>query len=91
MDERVPMGHAGPEALDRLEPLLAQLRHVGGLTERKRGNFARGSKAFLHFHRHETGLYADVKFGDDWERFRVSTKVERQRFLRRVQPTVGPV
>ena len=31
------MKHARAEALDRLEPLLAQLRHVDGLTEKTRG------------------------------------------------------
>ena len=44
------MKHAGPEALDQLEPVLAKLRKLDGLRERKRGAFYRGSSAFLHFH-----------------------------------------
>jgi hypothetical protein len=56
--------HAGPEALDTLEPLLARLRAVGGLREKTRGIFYLKSRAFLHFHEDPTGLYADVRAAD---------------------------
>jgi len=42
--------HATQEDLDRLEKLLAKLRELPQLRERKRGYFSRGSRAFLHFH-----------------------------------------
>ena len=63
------MRHARPEDLDRIEPLLTQLRAVETLTERKRGVFYRRSKAFLHFHEHEGEILADVRGPQDWERF----------------------
>lgn len=71
------MRHARPEALDALEPLLAQLRALPGLTERARGVFYRKSKAFLHFHEDPAGLFADARLADDFERFRVQTAEEQ--------------
>ena len=55
------MKHAGPGALDQLEPLLAQLRGLGGMVEKKRGVFYRKSQAFLHFHEDPKGLFADLR------------------------------
>ena len=71
------MRHARPEALDALEPLLAQLRPLPGLTEKARGVFYRKSKAFLHFHEDPAGLFADARLGADFERFRVQTAEEQ--------------
>ena len=73
--------HAGPQALDELEPLLVELRQVPGLVERKRGLFTRGSRAFLHFHEDPSGLHADVRLADGFERFRVETADERAELL----------
>ena len=77
------MKHAGPAALDALEPLLLEMRKCRGLRERKRGAFYRGGSGFLHFHEDAQGFFADVKLkaGSDFTRFRVSTAAERQRFL----------
>ena len=74
------MRHAGERALDRLEPLLTELRAFPELREKKRGTFYRGSRAFIHFHEDPTGLFADVRFRDDFERFDVTT-VARQKKL----------
>jgi len=65
--------HAGQAALDQLEPLLARIRAAGGLRERSRGVFYRGSKAFLHFHEDPAGLFADIRAadGEDFDRLRV--------------------
>lgn len=79
------MRHATPLALDRLEPLLQELRAIEGLTERVRGNFQRRSKALLHFHEDPEGLFADLKQDGDWVRYRVSTARERKRFVARVR------
>ena len=79
------MKHARTDALDRLEPLLEQLRAVDGLTEKSRGVFYRKSKAFLHFHEDPTGDYADVRFdGVVFERVRATTASEQRVLLRRV-------
>jgi hypothetical protein len=73
------MKHAGPEALDQLEPLIARIRVLPGLVEKSRGAFYRKSRAFLHFHQdphfHEGfgGLFADIRVeGDDFERIDVT-------------------
>jgi hypothetical protein len=79
--------HAGPEALDRLEPLLAGLRTVPGLVEKKRGTFYRRSKALLHFHEDPTGLYVDVRLDEDRDFVRrpVNTLAQRSDLLRDVR------
>ena len=79
------MRHARSDALDELEPLLAQLRQVPGLVERTRGVFYRRSKAFLHFHEDPSGHHADVRLGDEFERLRVQTADERARLLAHVR------
>ena len=83
------MRHATASALDELEPLLAELRTLPGLVERTRGVFYRRSRAFLHFHEDPSGLHADVRFGDDFERWRVETRVERDAFATRVRAVVS--
>jgi len=67
------MKHAGPGALDALEPLLSQIRSVGGLREKSRGIFYLKSRAFLHFHEDPTGLYADIRAqdGGDFDRVKL--------------------
>ncbi|HEX8813335.1 MAG TPA: hypothetical protein VF742_15205, partial [Terracidiphilus sp.] len=77
------MKHAGPEALDQLEPVLAKLRRLEGLRERKRGAFYRGSSAFLHFHEDPAGFFADLKVADDFVRFPVNSSTEVERLLAR--------
>ena len=69
--------------------MLVALRALPGLKEKSRGSFYRGSKAFIHFHEDPAGMFADVRFADDFERFRVSTKREQEACLRRVRTFVG--
>lgn len=78
------MKHAGPDALDNLEPLLRELRRRSGLKERSRGVFYRGSKAFLHFHEHGVEFFADLRVGTDFERFAATKVSEQKALLRRV-------
>jgi hypothetical protein len=77
------MKHAGDKALDALEPLIAQVRTLPSLVEKKRGVFYRKSKAFLHFHEDPEGLFADIRFeGEaDFTRLRVSSAAERKAFI----------
>jgi hypothetical protein len=77
--------HAGPDALDSIETLLIQLRKVPGVVEKKRGVFYRRSKAFVHFHEDPTGMYADVRLTEDFERFRVQTRDEQAALLVRIR------
>ncbi len=77
------MKHAGPRALDRLEPLLEQLRRHAGLKEKSRGCFYLRGKGFLHFHEQgEDELYADIGLGSDFERLPARTKAQHQAILR---------
>ena len=85
------MRHATPEDLDRVERLLAQLRAVPGLRERKRGSFSRGSRAFLHFHADaDDEVYVDVRLGDDFERLRVTSEDDQAEFLSKVRGSLRP-
>ncbi len=82
--------HASPADLDRIKDLLERLRGVHGLAERTPGVFYRRSRAFLHFHEDPAGLFADVRLsGDEFERFRVTSRSEQALFLRRVRGAVG--
>jgi Mg-chelatase subunit ChlD len=82
--------HATQEDLDRLEGLLAELRGLQQLRERKRGYFSRGSRAFLHFHEDAGDLYVDARLGDTFERMRVTSAVEQADFASRVREALVP-
>ena len=82
------MRHVTEHGLDELERLLARLRTVEGLVEKKRGVFYRRSKAFLHFHEDPSGLHADVRLGDSFERLRVQTQKERATLLAAVRRAI---
>jgi len=82
------MRHVTTTDLDRLEPLLAQLRTMGTLRERNRGTFTRKSRAFLHFHADGDELFADVRFADGFERHRVTTAAERDQLLEAIKGAV---
>jgi hypothetical protein len=73
--------HVSEAGLDELKTVLRELRRFDGLTEKKRGVFYRGSRAFVHFHEDPSGLYADVRVDSTFDRFRVTTKAERTRLL----------
>jgi len=83
------MRHARPEDLDRLEPLLEKLRRIEGLKEKSRGTFYRGLRAFLHFHEHEGGFFADLRVHDDYERFPATTAVEKKALVNVVIKVTG--
>jgi hypothetical protein len=59
------MRHARDADLDRLEDLLAQIRTLPDLKEKKRGVFYRKSRGFLHFHEDPTGMFADISDPDE--------------------------
>ena len=77
--------HATAAALDRLDPLLDELREVLALRERSRGVFYKGSKAYLHFHEEGDELFADVRVGSDFERVNVTTAKGRDELLAHVR------
>jgi hypothetical protein len=80
------MKHAGPQTLDALEPLLAELRKIEGLKEKSRGTFYKRSKAFLHFHEDPAGFFADIRVeGTDFTRLPVNTATERKALLQKAK------
>lgn len=84
------MKHAGPAALDQLEPLLNELRALEGLKEKARGVFYRRARAFLHFHEDPSGLHADLRIAcDDFDRYRVQDEAERVALLALVRKTLA--
>lgn len=85
------MRHAGPSALDRLEPLLAELRGVRGLVEKGRGVFYRRGRAFLHFHEDPAGLFADIRdeTGADFDRLEVTQEAGRARLMALARDRAG--
>lgn len=83
------MKHAGQGALDRLEPLLAKLRTMPELKEKSRGIFYRRGRAVLHFHEHGDELFADLRTGEDFERFPATAEAERTALLRKVGATLA--
>ena len=83
------MKHAGPEALDALEPILQKVRRLEGLKEKNRGTFYRGSNAFLHFHEDPAGMFADLKLRGEFVRFRVSTNAEIATMLREARREIN--
>jgi hypothetical protein len=80
-----PLRHATSETLEALGDLLNTLRGIDGIVEKRPGAFSRGSRAFLHFHDDPTGYYADVRLGEDFDRFRVTTKREQQVLVTRIR------
>lgn len=79
------MRHATDAALDMLDDLLSAIRkRHPALRERKRGAFYKGGQGWLHFHEDPAGLFADLKIDGSFVRFRVSTKLEHQHFVRRL-------
>ena len=85
------MKHAGPAALDRLEPVLAAVRALPGPVERKRGVFYLKSKAFLHFHEDPNGLFADVRdaTGRDFDRIKVDEPGGAEALLAAARARIG--
>lgn len=83
------MRHATQQDLDHLETLLAELRRLPQLQERKRGSFSRASRAFLHFHADASDLYVDVRLDSSFERMRVTSSEEQTAFLAQVQRALG--
>jgi hypothetical protein len=79
------MRHATSETLQEIDHLLEHLRAVPGLVEKRPGIFYRKSRAFLHFHEDPSGLHADVRFSEEFERVRAESDAEREALLERVR------
>ena len=83
------MRHATEKDLDLVDGLLAELRKLPQLRERKRGYFSVGSKAFIHFHEDAGDMYADVRLTNEFERLRVTRQSEQADLVARVRTVLG--
>ncbi len=77
------MKHATEAVLLGLTSPLDELRKRP-MKEKKLGIFYVKSKSFLHFHEDPSGLFADLRVGENFERFPVSTKTEQSLLLKAV-------
>jgi len=62
-----------------------ELRKLPLLQERRRGDFSRRSRAFLHFHEDAGDLYVDVRLDDKFQRMRVTSLGEQADFFSQVR------
>ncbi|MFI5013843.1 MAG: hypothetical protein ACHQAY_16000 [Hyphomicrobiales bacterium] len=83
------MKHATAQSLDRLEPLLVEIRRHAAFKEKSRGVFYLLSRAALHFHEDPAGLFADLRCSQDWQRFPVNTRTEQGALLRELMRGLG--
>jgi hypothetical protein len=81
--------HADAAALAALSDLIENLRRRSVLVEKRLGIFYTKGRAFLHFHTDPAGFFADMRDGDDWQRFPVNHPDERARLLTAVDRALG--
>jgi hypothetical protein len=81
--------HADAAALAALSDLIENLRRRSVLVEKRLGIFYTKGRAFLHFHKDPAGFFADMRDGDDWQRFPVNHPDECARLLTAVDRALG--
>ena len=83
------MGHATPDELDDLAPVLAKVRSWPHVVEPTKNAFYVKRTPFLHFHTKDGRRWADARKGKDWgPRIEIPMPVSRARsvaFLRTVE------
>ena len=77
------MAHADDAALQKLLPLLRQLREIKSLRERTPGSFYLKAQAFIHFHDEAGALFADLKktSGSGFDRYAVDTPTGQRKLI----------
>jgi hypothetical protein len=80
--------HADVRALEAVSDLIENLRRRSDLVEKKLGIFYTKGRAFLHFHKDPAGLFADLREGDEWQRYSVNDPDECTRLLAAVDRTI---
>jgi hypothetical protein len=78
------MTHAGPAVLDRILPLLEELRARPVLREKRPGVFYLNSREFLHFHDSPNGIVADVRLAEGQVRLPVTSSSQQADLLERI-------
>jgi hypothetical protein len=85
------MKHAGPDTLARIAPLLVELRARHVLRERSPGVFELESRAFLHFHDDPSGIFADVRLGEEFVRMPVTSPSQQSDLLAHIDECVSTI
>ena len=85
------MKHAGSATINTLNDLLDQIRAEKVLKEKKPGVFYLKSTAFLHFHEDVSGLFADLRVNDAWQRFPVTAQPEQALFIEKFRELMNPL
>ena len=85
------MAHADEAALQKLLPLLRQLREIKGLKEMKPGIFYLKGSAFIHFHTEAEALVADLKKagGSGFDRYVVDAAQGQRKLVEDAKRRVG--
>jgi hypothetical protein len=85
------MAHADEAALQRLLPLLRQLREIKALREMKPGIFYLKGSAFIHFHDEAGALTADLKKagGSGFDRYALDTPTGQRKLVDDAKRRVG--
>ena len=81
--------HADVRALEAVSDLIEKLRRRSDLVEKRLGIFYTKGRAFLHFHKDPTGLFADLREGGEWQRFPVNDPDECTKLLAAVDRTLA--
>ena len=85
------MRHAGSSTLDRIAPLLQQLRARPALHEARPGVFTLKSHAFLHFHDDPSGVFADVRLAEGFVRLNVTSRSQQADLLARIDDCLSVI
>jgi hypothetical protein len=77
------MAHASAETLQKILPLLRQLRDIKGLREMQPGTFYCRGAAFIHFHDDAGALSADLKKagGSGFDRYPVDSPTGQRKLI----------
>ena len=82
------MRRAGSATLARISPLLEDLRSRTVLREVRPGVFTLQSRAFIHFHDDDDGIFADVRLAEAFVRMPVTSRSEQADLLEAAQGKV---
>ena len=77
------MARAEADALQKLLPLLRQLREIKGVQEIRPGVFHARREAFIHFHDDNGALFADLKKagGSGFDRYPLETAPQQRKLV----------
>jgi hypothetical protein len=78
------MKRAGTATLERIAPLLQELRAHPVLHEGRPGHFYLRSREVLHFHDDAFGVFADLRLAEGFVRLCVTTSAEQAELLGRI-------